>query len=253
MEWSKIKNILIIALLLTNILLLFMIIFDGGKKNESEIPVPIDEAISILEKNGITVSCPTDFHEIMLSALTLTFDEDNGIEYYATDPKISLDLDKKTAKKTADSFIEKSEAYDSIKKDLFFVSANPFQHTDGEIYYTVSYGGFFQGYRLTDCYLICTVTPSGVSKIEKHWAKAEISSEKAYILPLSEGLLTYMTGYGKNQPVKNREITDISLVYSVESPMEDKVSTDTAFPSWKITSSDGKTGFVNAYSLNNGH
>lgn len=251
MEWSKIKNILIIALLLTNILLLFMIIFDGGKRNNSQEPVPISEAISILEKNGITVSCPTDFHEVMLSALTLTFDADNGIEYYATDPAVSLTLDKKTAKKTADAFIDHAGTYDKIKNDLTFVSARPYSDPGGATFYTVSYGGFFQGYRLTDCYLIVTVSPSGVTKIEKHWAKAEISSEKTAILPLSEGLLSYMTGHGEYEPVKNREITDISLVYSVESPMEEKVSTDTAFPSWKITSSDGNTSFVTAYSLNN--
>ena len=247
MEWPRIKNILIVVLIIINIFLIVMISFvnDGNRKVNS---TSFDETLKILKMNGISVSCSTDIKLSKMAALTLTYDEKNGTTFYKTGSNNYHELNSKSAKKIADSFIKKHKAFDDIADDLVFETAKPVESGNEIMTYSVSYGGYFNDYRLTDCYLICYVTPFGVSSVERHWAKATESTEAFELVPLSQALLTCIAEpYDNENTIKNQNIIDISIVYSVATQIGENVSSDTAFPTWKITTDQGIVNRVPAY------
>lgn len=249
MEWSRIKSILIIALVLTNIFLIIMIIFVNGD-DRSAPSTSFEDTLRVLEMNGITVSCDTDIPLSKMAALTLTYDSKNGTTFYTTDPGNYRELNEKSAKKMADSFLRKHKEYKDILGELVFEAAQPLESAGVSQTYTVSYGGYFRDYRMTDCYLVCYVTPYGVTSVERHWVKADESTEAFEPVPLSQALLTYVAEpFDNGYAIKNQNITDISLVYSVVTQVGENVSTDTAFPTWKITTDNGLINIVPAYRL----
>ncbi len=249
MEWSRIKNILIIALILTNIFLIVMIIFVNGNISDSK-DTSFDETLEVLKMNGVTVSCDTDIPLSKMAAITLTYDNKNGTTFYTTDPNDYNELSKKTAKKMAEDFIDAHKEYDDIARELTYESAYQIESETGLMTYAVSYGGYFDDYRMTDCYLICYVTPYGVSSVERHWASATKSTEEFELVPLSQALLTYIAEpFDNNETIKNQNIIDISLVYSVVTQVGENVSSDTAFPAWKISTDQGLVNRVPAYKL----
>ena len=102
MEWSKIKNILIVALILINVLFLYMLTHPSGPETEhTEDAALMEDTLAILEDNGITVRADTDFPEMQLPILTLHFDEDNGTFEY-TPTRENLYLNEETALEEAD-------------------------------------------------------------------------------------------------------------------------------------------------------
>lgn len=82
----------------------------------------------------------------------------------------------------------------------------------------------------------------------KNHAIAEVSgNSKQKIIPAASALLKYMNQLKTEDPFCSKEITDISLVYMVNSPYDGNITSDTAFPTWKITASDGSITYISAY------
>ncbi len=67
MEWSKVKNIILLMLVLTNILILFFVVFPQAQtvQNTDEMRL---SALSMLEKQGLSVSLSLGPQEITLQA-----------------------------------------------------------------------------------------------------------------------------------------------------------------------------------------
>lgn len=245
MEWSKIKNILIIALVLTNLLFIFLIISADSGEYKPDSPDLLNETVSVLENNGITISAEIPYEEKEMAVLTLTYDEDNGTFFYTGSQKIP-ELTEKTALKAADSFVENLELPSADGNEIRKGSCFPSE--EDENMYVVTYGSYYDDYKLEDSYLICFVTQDGVVKMKKNHASAEAAGKsRQKIIPVTTALLKYMNQIKTADINAGAEITDISMVYKIEAPYDGNITSDTAFPTWKITASDGALSYIPAY------
>ncbi|MDO4481587.1 MAG: two-component system regulatory protein YycI [Bacillota bacterium] len=245
MEWSKIKNILIIALALTNLLFIFLIISADSKEPDTDSPVLLSETEAVLKNNGIEISAEIPSVEKEISVLTLTYDGDNGTFFYTGSVKLSP-LTEEAAIKTADDFVENlglpSPDGNEIRRGSCYLSE---EIPDT---YVVTYGSYYNNCRLEDSYLLCYVTEDGVVRMKKNHASAETSSKsRPKTVPAATALLKYMNQIKTADSNASAEITDITIVYKTDAPYGGNITSDTAFPTWKITSSDGAVSYIPAY------
>ncbi len=244
MEWSRIKNILIVALILTNLLLIYMIIAPDKDKSSDDSELLAD-TLAILKKNNITVSADIPLTDDAMPVITLTYDEENGTYSYTPSQKTQT-FDEAAAQKLADDFVESlnlpSGRNSSIKM------CNVYKSDEDNSLYMVSYGNFYEDYKIEDCYLICTVSSSGVIGLTRNWATAEQAGKsRRDIIPVSTALLKYMKLMQSEDSTAGTKITQIALVYKIDSEYSGKITSDTAFPSWKITDSDNNVTYIPAY------
>lgn len=245
MEWAKIKNILIIALILTDILLVSLLIFSDFKNDPSDSSTSIEDALFVLSKNDIEVSAPIPETETELPVLTLTYDSDNGSFFYTSSDTV-LDLTQETAMNMADSFISELNLPEAENNSLKSVNVYPAEAPDTR--YVVSFGSYYKDYKLEDSYILCYVSPEGVTEMLKNHALAEVSgNSRQKILPAASALLKYMNQMKTADPNCSIEVTDIALVYMTDSPYDGNITSDTAFPTWKITASDSSITYISAY------
>lgn len=240
MDWPKAKNLLIVALIATNLFLIWAIF-----SSKEVVPVDteiIDQTVSVLEKNGIHLYCEIPEGPSKMAVLSVLYDDANGTFTYQTSKEpLTEALTKDSAKKIAEDFLEKNSLY--TKNTVFFSSTE-----DGNDNFRVTFKNQADGIEIEDCYTICTVTENGVSKMDRNWLiPSGYGKNKREILPATTILLTYMTEQQSRQSLSS--VTDISLVYKLYSPYgsEKDPSSDTALPMWRITCSNGTKAYYNAY------
>lgn len=246
MEWSKIKNILIIALILINVLFLYMLTRPSEPEPENaDSGVLLKDTLAVLEDNGITVRAETSFPEMQLPILTLNFDEDNGtFEYKAT--RENLYLNEDTAREEADRFLESLGSFGTLGKDIRVDSITLSE--DDPDRFVVTYGGYYDDYRIKELYVACTVSSTGVRKMEKQWAEVKGSGRtQRSPIPVTTALLHYMDRVITEDPDARKEVTDISMTYTVNTPYDGTVTSDTAFPAWRIEAGDGSCEYIPAF------
>lgn len=240
MDWPKAKNLLIIALLATNLFLIWAIF-----SSKDIIPVDteiIDQTVSVLEENGIQIYCDIPEEPEKTAVLSVLYDDTNGTFTYQTEKEPLTDtLTENSAYEIAEGFLKNNNLY--TKNTVFFSSA---KNSDGN--YKITFKNILDGIEIEDCYTTCIVTKNGVSQMERNWlTPSGYGKNKREILPATTILLTYMTDQ-QAQKIKS-SITDISLVYKLYSPYgsEKDPSSDTALPMWRITCSNGSKSYYNAY------
>ena len=250
MEWSKIKNILIAALILTNLILLYLLISDDLGQKQAISPEILEETLTVLEKNGISVACDISLESEPMSVLTLTYDTDNGsFSYPVTEESAaerSAEFSEADAEQTAKDFLRTLSSYDSIQSTQQRTAITPLKENPDT--YLVTYRSYYQGRSLSDNTLLLTVSPAGVTKMEKYWASVEpTGNNKQEIIPVTTALLKYMTSDADIETSASRTISNVALVYKVDSPYDGNIASDTAFPTWEITTSDGIITYISAY------
>ena len=246
MEWSKIKNILIVALILIDLLFLYLLLQPSGTEGETGQDAQIlQDTLTVLQDNGITVRADTDFSEMQLPMLTLTFDEDNGTYNYVPRGE-RISLSQETALDAAGRFLAEMGGFGNFGTDIRVESVK-MSGTDPQ-QYTVSYSGYYEDYRIRDLYVRCTVGPAGVVRMEKQWGEAaEANRNGRPLIPVTSALLRYMDKAAEEDPGEARTVTDISVAYTVDTPYDGTVTSDTAFPAWRIEASDGSVVYIPAY------
>lgn len=245
MEWSKIKNILIIALILTDILLISLLLFSDVKNLPKENSDALADSIAVLEKNNIIISAQIPEVPAEMSALTLTYDKDNGSFFYTASEPIA-ELTEDTALKTAENFISELELPKAENNHIKAVDTYPAD--DGSGRFVVTFGSYYNDNKLENSYILCFVSPEGVTEMLKNHATADATGNSGQeILSASSALLKYMNKEKTADPNCSKNITDISLVYMVDSPYDGNITSDTAFPAWKITDSDSNITYISAH------
>ena len=242
MDWPKTKNVLIAALLATNLFLVWAIL-----SSEKIVPVDtelINQTVSILEKNGFHIQCEIPEKKKKISVLSVLYDEYNGdFAYQVNEQPLTDTLTEKNSTEIAENFLVSHSLY---TKNTVLLSSTA--EEDGN--YQVHFKNIVDGIEIEDCYTICTVTKWGVSRMERNWLNpSDYGKNKKEVLPATTVLLTFMTD--QLSQGKKSSITDISLVYKLDSPygIERDASSDTAFPMWRITCSDGTKTYYNAYEI----
>lgn len=281
MDWSKAKNILIIAFVVINILMGYVLLVKDKNIDATNSPVFIKQATELLNKKDITIHTEIPNISPELSALTVVFENmkpevinkkyfDNKgyiqykseelVEVTLNDEVISI-LNKKLLIYESNSTAEK---YKNINEEIVENIATDFLLEKGyEIediklsfmkrvsdYYYVEFSKAYNGIYLESSFTNLQIDSRGVIKMERMWLDVkEVGQNLISISPAPKsilGLLSMKEVYGKT-------IGDISLCYYfnpgkhdyIEDPLEAKQGR--AIPAWRIQFEDGYKVIIDNY------
>lgn len=242
MDWTKAKNILIAALLATNLLLLGIMVY-GNTKVSAEDAIFLKNTIAVLEARNIVVVAELPRKSIRMPVLTVEYDNDDAelikMQLMSQEALPISEMTEASARNLAESFIEKcglmtkNVRYEGIKENKGI--------------YTVSYSDAINGIAIEDSYMNCIIKDGKVEAINRLWLKpVAFGKTKKRIIPIAQALIKFMSENKDNSKIT---IGKIELVYwldSVNLGVESLVS-DTAFPAWKIVYNGGQIAHINAF------
>lgn len=281
MDWSKAKNVLIIAFIVINILMGYVLIVKDKEVDATNSPDFINQAIELLNKKQIKVHTNIPNIKPELSALTVVFENmkpelinknffnnkgyisstsEELVEVSLGEENISI-LNKKLLIYQSNSSEIK---YPNLGEDDIISIAENFlvnkgYETDdlrishmkrvGDYYY-VEFSKTYNDIYLESSFTNIQIDSRGVIKMERMWLDVkEVGESLISISPAPKsilGLLSMKEVYGKS-------ITDISLCYYfnpgkhdyIEEPLEAKQGR--AIPAWRIQFEDGYKVIIDNY------
>ncbi len=263
-DWSKAKNILIIAFIITNIFLIYSIEKDMFDKDslEARSERKIKEVVDILEKRSIRVEADIPIEVMALPILDVeytTYEIGEVQELFSSQGKITLlnndkvlhykrdifsrnniNFTEEEANQEAEEFLKK---YRFKSKDVVFWSSKPLGNQ-----YKILFKQEYKGRILEDSYMSLIVTNEGVAEFERMWLKPlKLGTNKMEVMPSSKGLLKFM-----EDDVSDEEeivITKVDLVYWLDISQNsftnwESVESGTAIPAWRIELENGEVSFI---------
>lgn len=244
MDWSKAKNILIIAFVITNIFLFFNIKQNIDQHNyfykvDNE---RIEDVTNILDEKSIVVNTDVPKQVPRLAVLTLKYETYKGKEvadkilgqyetkdgeFIKDNEKVKIDLNNKLiiyerrpqifsienlteekAKEIADNFIEKYGFYNRDIKQW-----NVLQKERGQ--YEIIYKQIYKDMIIRDSEMKVLVNNTGVLRLERRWLQIEgIKDHEKRVIPATKALLIAIDKINKED--NGAIITDITLGYSLD-------------------------------------
>ena len=246
MDWSKAKNILIAALLITNLVLgmaIYRNINGSGGREQEEIK---QNTILLLQEYGILVEedqVPERIERLpVLSVRYRTISE----ESIALAIKDFQDVLEPSASKE-----DYCQAAERLLRGMglfqeFFVCEGC-REEEGS--YVVSYGMEFEEQYLDNSKLRVVFRDGKPAEISSSWAEpVAMGQNKKRVLPASEALIRFMTILEQETREETIHVDQMRLVYWLEGYTENGgVSEDTAVPYWCIQYDDGASVHIAAY------
>lgn len=281
MDWSKAKNVLIIAFIVINILMGYVLIVKDKEVDATNSPDFINQAIGLLNKKEIEVH--TDIPNIKpeLSTLTVVFENikpevintnffnnrayissvsEELVELSLDDENVSILNKKLLIYESGSTEIKYPTLNEDIVIDIAkdFLVQKGFSIDDVKIshmkrvgeYYYVEFSKIFNNIYLESSFTNIQIDSRGVIKMERMWLDVkEVGESLISISPAPKsilGLLSMKEVYGKS-------IIDISLCYYfnpgkhdyIEDPLEAKQGR--AIPAWRIQFEDGYKVIIDNY------
>jgi regulatory protein YycI of two-component signal transduction system YycFG len=270
MDWSKAKNILIIAFIVTNVFLVITI--ERNLFREPNLPLPIDKTIQsvthVMGEKGIYIN--TDIPRTMtpMPVLEVEYetyedkdisrllsgekdtDNDPGGQFEIVNEKVliytastisntGVKIDEEQARERAETFLEK---HGFVENDVEYWRTD----FDGE-QYTIVFKQKYKATFLEDSYMKVQVTEVGAVKyFERIWLKpAHVGDNRNEIMSSTKALLKAIEKLSEKEGSKT--IVDISIGYRFDPPSMQSAKSGTAFPVWRIALEDGETIFIDAY------
>ena len=239
MDWTKAKTILIIALVITNLVLICTYLAQNSRFQNDE--KEMEEAIvKLLKEKNIFVETEIPREKIKLAKLTVQFDkmdEDAVKAQLASQQALPENArSEENLVAMADVFIEKCGL---MTENVTF---DAITEQNGE--WHVSYKNYIDGIAIEDSYMLCVIKDGKIQDFRRYWLyPVELSDMKREVIPADAALIRFMSEIGDEAGEEKIFIEDISLIYWLDSSAFDTESpiTDTAFPAWKITYNNGKT------------
>lgn len=239
MDWTKAKNILIIALILTNIVLILSSSIQGQAEDQSNQAA----LIAHLKTKNIFVETEIPKKKSRMPVLTVKYDkiDDKEIKKVIKTQKLTLP-DKATEESVfsmTDSFLEKCGAMGKgVKHDKII---------HGEDSLIVSYKNVFEGIPVEDSYIRCIIKNGSIVEFERYWLKPiKTPRKKQEVISASSALMKFASENKKEEKIY---IKKIELAYwidrsyfSTETSVE-----DTVLPAWKITYNQGEVKHIPAF------
>lgn len=243
MDWTKAKSILIVALIITNLILIFANVykndFPGLNLNDNDL----GETLQLLESKNIFIEADIPRKHSRMPVLTVEYDRLNQEfieELLAKQKELpEADLtDEKIINQTKE-FIDKSGYLtDNVK----FYSI---EKKSGKT--IVTFKNYINGIPIEESNIICTLYKGKIINFERYWLNpVELSRMKKNIMQPEAALIKLMSEKDSDEKIV---VKDITLVYWLDSQSFDPQSTvsDTAFPTWKITTDDGQVYHILAF------
>lgn len=285
MDWTKAKTILILALLVTNLVLIFFIV-DAYSDKEDEGKI-LQETIQYLESHGVVISADVPEKSQRMSTLTVKYRtaDQSAVQEILKDldgPEDQNDQndrnnrnDRNRSEPTKEQIVELADT--AVKAVGMMTESTQLdqvvKNEDGT--WTVTYKDLVDGILIDNSQIRCEIADGKVVSLDWDWLEPlKFSKAKRKILPAAEALMNFRfelyrqrqaqiserekTGEPAVSPggINGKptvEITGIEIVYwlNPEGVGTDlQLSEDTAYPTWKISYRKGageiKTMYVDA-------
>lgn len=237
MDWSKSKNILILALIATNIFLLFTYLDKNysGKQDTDE-----DVLIAVLADKNIYLDTkiPTEYDK--LPAITVEYNDDQeeqvAANLFRTIYNVPIQAKNSQYKDSATRFL----------KDCGLMNANIFlegifeQGSETIVRFKTRYKGIL----IEDSTIECKYEAGQLKDVTRHWlTPIGQGKKKLEIMSPEQALLIFMSEKQTNDEIT---IEKMELVYWInESSFNgETLISDTALPAWQITYNGGKKKYI---------
>jgi len=242
MDWTKAKSILIVALLVTNLVLIAAYFLQNSSQKDDEKEMQ-NATVKLLEQKNIFVNADIPQEHPRMAKLTVRYDKMNEA---AVEEQLAAQKALTDPAQTDDELI--SMTSDFIQKCGLMSENVTFESIDrkgSDI--LVTYKNYIKGIAIEDSYITCTVRDGKIADFKRYWLNpVETGSMEKEVIPAVAALIKFM---GENTSKEKIYVEGISLVYWLDSSAFDAESpvTDTAFPAWKITYNDGKSRYIPAW------
>ncbi|HML35835.1 MAG TPA: two-component system regulatory protein YycI [Bacillota bacterium] len=234
MDWTKAKTILIVALIITNLVLIGTYVYQNTRFNTDEKEMQ-DVTVKLLAEKNIFIETDIPKERPKMSKLTVKYDKMN-------EDVIKEQLDRQEALTEAE---QTDENLISVTKSFIEecglmtenVTFDRIDRTDDEI--LVTYKNYIGKTAIEDSYIIFTIKDGKIADFKRYWLNPVDDNDiEKEVIPAVAALVKFMS---ENTEGEKIHVTDISLVYYLDSNAFDAESpvTDTAFPAWKITYDQG--------------
>lgn len=242
MDWTKAKSILIVALVVTNLVLIATYFFQDSRFKEDEKEMR-EVTIKLLEEKGIIVETEIPEGRHRMPKLTVQYDKmnENIIEEQLANQK-TIPVTKLTDEVLISMTMEFIEACDLMTDNVTFEKIT---RTGREI--RVTYKNYINEIAIEDSHINITIKDGKIVDVERYWLNPiEINDTEKEVIPAAAALIKFMSDNAEEERIY---VKDISLVYWLDSSAFDVAFpvTDTAFPAWKITYNRGKIQYILAW------
>ncbi len=235
MDWTKAKTILIVALLATNI---FLIYSHLDRHNEIGEVTNEDVILQVMEQRNIELDVEIPHSHPNLSIIQGEYLSVSREEIVALAQGLPLTFsDYRSA---AEDFLEYLGLFD---KETIYASTE--SYSDGDYEAVVSFVAEVEGLQIAENYIDVYFNAGRIVDMKYHWLDdIEIAPRKVETISATVALMSLVN----NEPGNKMTITDIKLVYWVpETDMElGETVSDTAFPTWQITLDTGEIIYIEA-------
>ena len=241
MDWTKAKNIMIAALVVTNLVLILTYFYKDDLFQNSDKQIR-NETIQLLESKNIYID--TEIPEKHSAMPTLTVEYHNGNQDLI-DQQLAAQTPE-TGALTNDRLKEITTAFirdcglmtDTVVFDSVVKNGSE---------YTVTYKNYVDEIAIEESYMIVTVKEGKIIDFKRYWLDpVGTGPTKKAIISAAAALLKFMN---ENEEEEKIKVENISLVYWLDPSAFDTESpvSDTALPAWKITYNHGKIEHIWAY------
>ncbi len=237
MNWTKAKTILIIALLVTNIFLIGS--YQQRHNSAANDLTNEDILIQMLGERGIDLETSVPKGKTAVPLLQGAY-----VDIAPEDVEALINSQSVISAGDSDeNFTEASEEFitylglmcDSLTLKSVF-------RKDGRVW--VNFENRVNGLEVTGNYMICTFQGKRLVNFAYSWLMpTTVSGRKAELVSAATALMSLDND---GEPTK---ITDIKLVYWIPDTRDvnvDSAISDTAFPTWRVTTEGGKTQYIEA-------
>ncbi|MDR2356027.1 MAG: hypothetical protein LBE16_07505 [Clostridiales Family XIII bacterium] len=239
MDWGKAKNILIVALLVTNLVLLGTYVLRETQRFGADDD---DTLRRILTEYKVFIETELPKQPGPMAVLYVRPETEDGalIEEALAEQAPIPNEDREAMLRAANAVLERCGFMTENTKPL-----TPPETEGGET--ILRYRNMFGDIPIEESYILCTIRDGRVAKLSRKWyTPLELHDTRGKIIKPIEALMQLL-------PEKDKEealiVRDVELVYRVnpDRPGVESFVGDTALPAWKITDSNGSVSYVDAY------
>jgi hypothetical protein len=239
MDWTKAKNILIAALLVTNLVLLGAYVFRETQRNGADNDATLRR---ILTEYNVFLETEMPKQPAPMAVLYVQPETEDSasVAKALADQKPVRGTGREAMLNAANAVLESC----GLMTENTEPSAQ-FETDGGKT--VIRYRNIFGDIPIEESYVLCTVEDGRVTELSRKWyTPVELHDRKGRILGPTEALMQLLPEKPEEETII---IRGIELVYRVDPgrPGSESPVGDTALPAWKVTDSAGSVVYIAAY------